>query len=508
MKAAVRFLILASCAVLTLAGPISASAQPPPEVAAAVATFNYSKNMKPLGFSANPVPTDNTVAGSGVFNSDLAFWGDMAVQGTFGGFRLIDISDPENPEQIIDGTECASATSTTGNQGDIVIYGDIIVRSWNSPTPASGSQCGEDTMAAGEEGVHIIDISDPTNPEVIGFVDLLCGSHTLTAVPDPENNRLLIYSNSSSGTFLGGGPVETSSCRGFDIVEVPLDDPADASFLRFEPAGDESMPAEMHHPCHDTSVFLADVQLVACAGSGAAAGGEGAGIAVFTTDPALGGSLENPEFLYYTVTGGSGIGHSASFTWDGKYIIVGHEQGGGSGAECDPLDPPIERTFFFVNAETGNVDGQFTLPRLQTNLENCVTHNFNVVPTDKGYIMVSGNYQYGISVINFTDILNAEPGPYPPGMAPQVGCEIAFADPAPLVDPNPPVGIELGGDWSSYWYNGHIYESDILRGLIVWKLTDPAVAGAKKLDHLNPQTQLESFDLHKKAGSFKQLQCP
>jgi hypothetical protein len=93
--------------------------------------------------------------------------------------------------------------------------------------------------------------------------------------------------------------------------------------------------------------------------------------------------------------------------------------------------------------------------------------------------MVSGNYQSGISVIDFTDPTNAQ--------------EIAFADPAPLVDPNPPVGIELGGDWSSYWYNGRIYESDITRGLIIWKLSDSAVAGAKKFARVNPQTQETSF---------------
>ena len=74
--------------------------------------------------------------------------------------------------------------------------------------------------------------------------------------------------------------------------------------------------------------------------------------------------------------------------------------------------------------------------------------------------MVSGNYQSGISVIDFTDPANAR--------------EIAYADPAPLVDPNPPVGIELGGDWSTYWYNGRIYESDITRGLIIWNLSDSA----------------------------------
>jgi hypothetical protein len=136
--------------------------------------------------------------------------------------------------------------------------------------------------------------------------------------------------------------------------------------------------------------------------------------------------------------------------------------------------------FFFVDARTGDSLGQFTIPRPQTNVENCTTHNYNVVPLRDRYVMVSGNYQSGISVIDFTDPTNAK--------------EIAYADPAPLVDPNPPVGIELGGDWSTYWYNGLIYESDITRGLIIWRLSDRAVAGARKLDHLNPQTQEFNID--------------
>jgi len=107
-------------------------------------------------------------------------------------------------------------------------------------------------------------------------------------------------------------------------------------------------------------------------------------------------------------------------------------------------------------------------------VENCTTHNYNVVPTRSGYVMVSGNYQSGISVIDFTD--------------PEHAKEIAYADPDPLIDPNPPVGIELGGDWSTYWYNGKIYESDITRGLLIWQLSDPIVSGAMQLDRLNPQT--------------------
>ena len=49
--------------------------------------------------------------------------------------------------------------------------------------------------------------------------------------------------------------------------------------------------------------------------------------------------------------------------------------------------------------------------------------------------------------------------------------------------------LDLGGDWSSYWYNNFIYESEITKGLNVFLLSDNARAGAIRLDHLNPQTQ-------------------
>jgi hypothetical protein len=139
------------------------------------------------------------------------------------------------------------------------------------------------------------------------------------------------------------------------------------------------------------------------------------------------------------------------------------------------MSATVDKTIFFFKARTGEPAGTFVLPRPQTEFENCTWHNYNVVPTDKRYVLVSGNYQSGISVVDFTNPANAN--------------EIAYADPAPLSS----TSLVLGGDWSTYWYNGHIYESDIRRGLIVWGLSDAAVAGAKKLDHLNPQTEETSF---------------
>ncbi len=513
-------LALVALAVGLIASPLGAN----PRVDI-VSTWAVSDNMTALGYSARVVPLDNNSPDNrdGVFNSDLAFQDDMVVQGTYGGFRLVDVTYPSRPKEIVNWEQCAAGTNTVGNQGDVIVWGDLVIRSWNSGTPAPvypvghpmagqtipvtdparfttpGAFCGDWPMfrepadpatglaERGQEGVHIIDISNPKAPDTVAFVDTPCGSHTETLVPDLANGRLLVYSNSSSGNVFGDPPGDPPplSCAGYDIISIPLANPAAASYVRFEAAGDPSMPPGTdHHPCHDTSIILADVNLVACAGGGSDV--EGSGVTVHTTDPAQGGSLTDPKYLYHKTTGGSGIGHSATFTYDGKIIVVGHEQGGGSGAECDALDPIVERTFFFLDAKTGDIVGSEPIPRVQTNLENCVTHNFNTVPLKNKngkprYVLVSGNYQSGISVIDFSDPANAE--------------EIAYADPPPLVDPNPPVGIELGGDWSSYWYNGRIYESDITRGLLIWRLDDPAVdTYLRTTGSNNPQTTLFTID--------------
>lgn len=228
-------------------------------------------------------------------------------------------------------------------------------------------------------------------------------------------------------------------------------------------------PPNPERACHDGGVVLGTAMLLTCAG--------GDGFSVWTLDPAQGGSLTDPRLLYSEAVPGVSIAHSAAFTWDGKYLVFGHEPGGGGEPRCQPMSATVDKTIFFFKARTGEPAGTFVLPRPQTEFENCTWHNYNVVPTDKRYVLVSGNYQSGISVVDFTNPANAN--------------EIAYADPAPLSS----TSLVLGGDWSTYWYNGHIYESDIRRGLIVWGLSDAAVAGAKKLDHLNPQTEETSFAL-------------
>ena len=581
MRKSVRSVIVALVAVAVLSFAGAAGTQ---TVGDAVSTFSYTKNMKPLGYSPRVVPL--TGAGSGIYNSDLAFWGKRAYQGSYSGFRIVDVSDPESPVELENYEECSPGT-TQGNQGDVIVWDDLLVRSWNSPAGATSS-CDGELVGLGFEGLHVFDISDPSDPDLVGSVamdglpnlvtihtgpaagqyeaagaafgpaptaagltgtvvlsndgvgtttdaceplvgfpagsiavvdrgtcefglkalnaqnagatgvivadnapgipttmgagavgdqvtipavrvsqtdgatikaglpatgtisrnaEFGCGSHTATGVPDLENDRLLVYNSSSAGGV----------CDFFEIVEVPFDDPASARVIN---------RVDSMHTCHDIGVILGDAMRLACAG------GEGARI--FSLDPADGASLTNPVLMHHFDIPGVTIGHSASWSWDGEVLIFGHEPGGGTQARCQATSAEVDRTIFFYDHE-GNQLGTFLHPRPQTATENCTWHNYNVVPTDKGRILVSGNYQSGISVLDFTDPANVR--------------EIAYADPAPLINPDNPAAIEGGGDWSSYWYDGRIYESDMTRGLLIWNLTDRAVAGARKLGHLNPQTQ-------------------
>ena len=141
-------------------------------------------------------------------HTDIAFWGRHAFQGTWLGFNVRDISAPGNPRQV-------SFTECSGNQGDIVVWDNVLVRSWNTPagTPGpfgAGLTCDGQPVPAGFEGVHVFDISDLGNPRLVASVETECGSHTATAVPDPGNGRLLVYSSAVDEAC----PASTSSrCR-------------------------------------------------------------------------------------------------------------------------------------------------------------------------------------------------------------------------------------------------------------------------------------------------------
>ena len=63
-----------------------------------------------------------------------------------------------------------STRAARPRQGDVVVYGNILVRSWDSATSAAGAatqSCGGTLVGQGFEGIHIFDITDPTNPVMV-----------------------------------------------------------------------------------------------------------------------------------------------------------------------------------------------------------------------------------------------------------------------------------------------------------------------------------------------------
>jgi hypothetical protein len=465
-----------------------------PAAAGADHATRERENLQALGHSPHATSFENVPLAQQNINSDIAFWGNLSFNGNYDGFRIIRNS-PGNPQEI-------NWTHCNGNQGDIVVWGDILVRAWNSPAPADDPAtpepenrfCDGQPVPVGFEGMHIFDISDLSDPKLVGEVELSarpeadmpgCGTHTLTLVPDLANNRALIYNATSGGN--PALPVGLQDCDWLDIIQVPLDDPGAASFLHRE-------PLQGGHAAHDNGVILGDVNKLAVAS------GHMSNVFDIGPNETPGGSLEDPAPLFTIEeegvcnTGGplcNGNWHSASFTWDGDVIIMGWEPGGGGLPECDSTDPEVKRTAFFYDARTGQKLGQWVLPRTQDSdpPQNCTVHNYNTVPTRDGkHILVVSAYQAGTYVVDFTDPANPK--------------TLGFSDPPPLARVTDPATGELidevGGAWSSYWYNGIIYESEITKGLNLFRYTGKETRGAVRLKHLNPQTQ--EFTISGKKG--------
>jgi LVIVD repeat len=434
----------------------------PATAAATHETFPRSANVLPLGESphANPEP--------GIFNSDIAFWRNYAVQGLYDGFRIIDISNPAAPAEV-------SRVVCGASQGDITISpdGNTLVRSQDSArilpgndirnacdatgaTPP-GTPPGMQAVDLGWEGLQVFDISDKANPRFLAAVATDCGSHTHTQYFDRANDRLIIYVSRSGGGHGVTTPYGTT-CDALNpkitAVEVPLANPAGARVVN-------NAIAAGTNGCHDVDVYEGLQRMY------------GACRPYMTlwdiTDPV------NPTILHtethpavFGRQGPTSGWHTAGFSWNGRVLIAGWEPGGGGQPECEATDPTTNYTYFFYRGSDGALIGSWTLPRPQSTEENCTLHNQNTVPFVDRHILVQGSYQSGWSIVDFT--------------SPSAAREIAWVDPPPLVP------TQLGGDWSTHWYNDLVYESDITRGVAVWDVAGRWWDRAINLPYLNPQT--------------------
>ena len=425
-------------------------------------------------------------------NTDMAFSGDKMVTGSYHGFNVYQLQADGVPKLF-------SSIVCPGGQGDISIVGDLLIMSVEQTR--GRVDCGlqgvdEDVSTERFRGLRIFDISDIARPVQVGQVQTCRGSHTHSIVSGPgEDGKIIVYNSGTSsireGEELEGcvgnkpGDERTALFR-IDVIEIPVDDPSKARIVD-SPAvfadpetgrlaglwqggdhGDETQETNQTNQCHDITVYPErGIAAGACSGNG---------IIFDISDPL------HPQRIDEVVDSGFAYWHSATFNNDGSKVIFTDEWGGGSRPRCRTYD----RRDWGADAIYDIVDGKlefrsyYKLPVPQVEQENCVAHNGSIVPVPGRDIFVQSWYQGGISVIDFTDSANP--------------VEIAYFDRGPIHEEH----LILGGFWSSYWYRGKIYGTEIARGLDVLALvpseylTENELAAAliaNQSEVFNPQQQ-------------------
>ncbi|HEX2111841.1 MAG TPA: hypothetical protein VHF67_09830, partial [Gaiellaceae bacterium] len=429
--------------------------------------------------------------------SDMAFWGNLAITGDYAGFRVFDITNPAAP--VLRGTATCTASPPTvaspAGQGDISVWRNLVFRSVDTAqtSPACATRTAV-TTGTGFEGIDIFDISNPAAPREVAHVATDCGSHTHTLVPDLANNRVLLYISSYPAAFLSATPtpwgntcerITATGAEGHDkisIVEVPLSNPAAARVIaepRMNLAGPGFQGIAGFKGCHDISVFL---ELGIAAGACLT---EGVVIDISSpAAPTVSHRLVNPaiDFCARRTPDPAPPGapspnplclwHSATFTWDGKYMVFGDEAGGGVTPECSSEDPPNRGAFWLhrVSSPTFPI-ASFKIPRVQPfPTQTCTAHIMNFIPINDRYVLPSSWYYGGTSVINWTNL--ASPS------------EMAYFE----IEPGT-AGMTNTNTWTTYWYNDYVYANDIDRGFDVFTLDVPWRTNAWQLPRFNPQTQ-------------------
>lgn len=421
-------------------------------------------------------------------NSDLAFSGDHMVVGNFHGFNAYMIEDAGKARLL-------ASVVCPGGQGDVSVYGKLLFMSVEQTRGRvdCGTQ-GVEATVSGERfrGVRIFDISDIRKPRQVAAVQTCRGSHTHTLVSDPKDKSNIYVYGSGTGQVRPGE--ELTGCSGeapdkdpntalfsIDVIQVPLAAPQDAKIVNrprifADPtsgaiaglwAGGDHGPGtqktSVTNQCHDITVFP-EVGLAAGACSGN-------GILMDISDPVRPVRLDHvadKNFAYW---------HSATFNNDGTKVIFTDEWGGGTRPRCRATDPPTwgANAIFDIVDRKMQFKGYYKLPAAQTEQENCVAHNGSLIPVPGRDIMVQGWYQGGISVFDFTESTHPR--------------EIAYFDRGPVDSKD----LITGGYWSAYWYNGHIYGSEIARGVDVFKLTPGEFLTANEIEAA-AQAQLHEFN--------------
>ena len=415
-------------------------------------------------------------------NSDLAFQGDHAFVGNFNGFNIYDISDPGSPS-------LETSVVCPGGQGDLSVYKNLLFMSVEETRAKIDCSSTPPAVATTRfRGVRVFDISNLGSPQQVAAVQTCRGSHTHTLVTDPDDRRnVYIYVQGTAGVR---APTELAGCDAnntntptgekpskwrIEVIKVPVGAPEDAAVVNTprlmadpatgavnglqnevptpqHPSGMSWGPTPITDACHDITVYP-EIEL-------AAGACEGNGLLIDISDPADPRRIDavaDPLYSYW---------HGATFSNDGKTVVFTDEWGGGVNARCRPTDDLKwggDAIYRIVNGEL-RFRSYYKVPMVQTDQENCVSHIPSLVPVPGRDLFVQAWYQGGASLVDFTD--------------PSHPVEIGYYDRGPINA----ASLTLGGLWSTYYYNGRTYGSEIARGFDVWGFTPTGQLSQNEID--------------------------
>jgi hypothetical protein len=174
----------------------------------------------------------------GSTQSDLAFLGKYVIQGSYDGYQVWDISNPQSPT-------IAVANYCPASQSDVSVYKNLLFVSAEGATGRidCGDQGVKDPVSAARiRGIRIFDITDIAHPKNVANVQTCRGSHTHTVVVDPmDKDNVYVYVSGSSSVR---PEAELAGCSGkspandpnsalfrIEVIKVPLSHPADAAIV-------------------------------------------------------------------------------------------------------------------------------------------------------------------------------------------------------------------------------------------------------------------------------------
>ncbi len=189
----------------------------------------------------------------GITNSDLAFSGHYAIQGSYSGYQVWDISNPS-------AVTLKTAYYCPASQSDVSSYKNLLFVSGEGTSARldCGAQGVKDPVSKDRlRGIRIFDITDIANPKNVANVQTCRGSHTHTVLVDPKDtDNVYVYVSGSSGVrpaeelagCVNAAPDKdpNSSLFRIEVIKVPLAHPEQAAIVS-SPRIFNDLVAPLHH---------------------------------------------------------------------------------------------------------------------------------------------------------------------------------------------------------------------------------------------------------------------